>query len=94
MSPDDYVIILASDGLWDEFSSFEAIKFVQKQLLLPPTDSGEQQLTVDVDGKLSAVSDNDTSEVLNQAAKALAMAAYNRGSDDNISVILLKRNAV
>ena len=59
-----HFVILACDGVWDKFSSVDAVKFVQRSL----------------------ASDGGSAE---RAARELAQAALDRGSEDNVSITLL-----
>ena len=62
-----HFVIVASDGLWDVFSSDEAVRFVQRGL-------------IEAKGDMNRRTD--------RVGRDLAQAALDRGSEDNISVLL------
>lgn len=78
-SDSDEFLILASDGLWDVVSNEYACKVVQRCL------SGRMRRR---SGRGTVTADNSASE----AAKVLAELAIARGSEDNISVIVVELN--
>ncbi|KAK1393672.1 Protein-serine/threonine phosphatase [Heracleum sosnowskyi] len=79
----DEFIILASDGLWDVISNEEACKFVRFCL---KRQSQEESVK-----KSSVISDdeNETKSRAAVAARNLKRIAMKRGSQDNISIIVI-----
>lgn len=75
------VLVLASDGVWDVFSSKQAAKIIAHALNSTPSETpalGQREI--------ECVSGNDDTALY--AATKLRDAAYAAGSDDNISVIV------
>jgi len=76
-------LILASDGFWDKFTNEEAITLAIKFA------SNNQDFTKDSsDKKMSNERGNCNS--MKMIARALRDAAYNNGSSDNITVLIIK----
>jgi protein phosphatase 2C len=80
---DDDCLILASDGLWDVMSNEDACKIARRQILLWYKNKND-----------GAYSDEGGGEpTMNPAAKAaadcLVSLALMKGSNDNISVIVI-----
>lgn len=73
---DDEFILLASDGLWDVMTSQEAVDFVQETL----ANSSGEHLTVE---------DSELTVDREQIAKIVANEALERGSADNVCVIVV-----
>ena len=81
----DEFIILASDGLWDFISNEEACKVVRFCL--------ERQTQKSTIKKSSVITDeNETKSRAAVAAQSLKRIAMKRGSEDNISVIVIDLN--
>lgn len=82
---DDDFIILASDGLWDVFTSQDCVSFVQKKLY--PTEK-EAQLLSPEEAKRYRITRRQN------MSRAIANEASRRGSYDNISVVIVWLNDV
>ena len=92
MKDDDHFIICATDGLWDVFTSQEAVDYVQNILInigdnntdIDDDDDGNERRhsnnRMSVDAQLAAVKRN--------MAKMLANEALKRDATDNITVII------
>ncbi|KAL6618873.1 hypothetical protein ACP70R_034012 [Stipagrostis hirtigluma subsp. patula] len=79
---DDDCLILASDGLWDVISNEEACKVARRQIQQWHKNNG-------VAASLSVESDGSTDPAAQAAADYLMRLALKKGSEDNISVIVV-----
>ena len=73
---EDHFFILACDGLWDVFSDDEAVSMVQECFRV---DSATKLRVTDVSQTMA-----------DRAAQALVTEALDRGSCDNISVVVVR----
>ena len=89
MKDDDHFLICATDGLWDVFTSQEAVDYVQNILInvsdntdIDDDDGDDEKRSnkMSVDAQLAAVKRN--------MAKMLANEALKRDATDNITVII------
>ena len=88
----DFFAIICSDGVWDVFSSEEAVHFVLAALMRDRSHMpkiAEEYSFVDPCRKPGDVIDG---EVLTKAATQLVKAAIERGSTDNCSSIIIAIN--
>ena len=76
LGSDDALLVLACDGLWDYMDASEACGVIA-QALAPDVSDVHDGATRSPDGELAA------------AAKALVQAALDRGSDDNVTVVIV-----
>jgi protein phosphatase 2C len=81
---DDECLILASDGLWDVMSNEEACEVARKRILLWHKKNGAASLVERGTGIDPAAQ---------AAADYLSMLALQKGSKDNISVIVVDLKA-
>lgn len=79
--PGEAFLIMACDGLWDVVSNEAAAEIVAKTFAENPA------LSQDTQAKAEEVGNNPVAVM---AARALRDEAFKRGSDDNISVIVVK----
>jgi protein phosphatase 2C len=79
---DDDCLILASDGLWDVVSNEEACKVARRQI--QQWHKNNSVATSSSDG-----GDGSTDPAAQAAADYLARLALKKGSQDNISVIVV-----
>uniref|UniRef100_J3M990 protein-serine/threonine phosphatase n=2 Tax=Oryza brachyantha TaxID=4533 RepID=J3M990_ORYBR len=79
---DDDCLILASDGLWDVVSNEEACKVARRQILLWHKNNGAAS-------PLSDEGEGSTDPAAQAAADYLMRLALKKGSEDNISVIVV-----
>ena len=81
---EDECLILASDGLWDVMTNEEACEVARRRILLWHRKNGP-------------VTDSDRGQGVDPAAQAaaeyLSMLALQKGSKDNISVIVVDLKA-
>ncbi|MFS7981007.1 putative protein-serine/threonine phosphatase [Helianthus anomalus] len=77
---DDECLILASDGLWDVMSNQEACEVAKKRLLIWHKKNGGSAIEREVGGPDRAAQ---------AAADYLTMLALQKGSKDNVSVIVV-----
>lgn len=77
---DDDCLILASDGLWDFISNDEACEIARKRILLWHRKNGSNSIPSRGEGIDPAAQ---------AAAEYLSMLAMQKGSKDNISVIVV-----
>ena len=75
----DEFVVLASDGLWDTMSSQDAVSFVHEKLLQAEAASSDRR----------ADRDNYRTVVRRHMSKYLTREALNRGSGDNICVVVI-----
>jgi len=80
----DECLILASDGLWDVMTNEEACEVARKRILLWHKKFGENGATGHGEGADPAAQ---------SAAEYLTKLAIHRGSQDNISVIVIDLKA-
>ena len=81
---DDELLIIASDGLWDVMSNEEACDFARRRILLWHKKNGSAPLMergTGIDPAAQAAADH------------LSMLALQKGSKDNISVIVVDLKA-
>ncbi|XP_047337759.1 protein phosphatase 2C 53-like [Impatiens glandulifera] len=85
---EDECLILASDGLWDVISNEEACQAARKRILLWHKKNGDA-------AKLEGVGEEGerADPAAEDAADYLSRLALHRGSNDNISVIVLDLKA-
>ena len=101
MIPDkDEFIVVATDGLWEVFSSQECIDFIHYKLQdFYVTKQKHQESEQQAMKKSQSIPDSDiqvskphhislTDEVKKELAKSLGIEAYKRGSTDNITIII------
>ncbi|KAK6126768.1 hypothetical protein DH2020_039493 [Rehmannia glutinosa] len=81
---EDECLILASDGLWDVMTNEEACDLVRKRILIWHKKNGSN---------LSKDRGNDIDPAAQDAADYLSHVAFQRGSRDNISVIVIDLKA-
>ncbi|BAF18083.2 protein phosphatase 2C 50 [Oryza sativa Japonica Group] len=79
---DDDCLILASDGLWDVVSNEEACKVARRQILLWHKNNGAAS-------PLSDEGEGSTDPAAQAAADYLMRLALKKGSEDNITVIVV-----
>ncbi|KAG8086219.1 hypothetical protein GUJ93_ZPchr0010g8053 [Zizania palustris] len=79
---DDDCLILASDGLWDVVSNEEACKVARRQILLWHKNNGAASPLPDED-------EESTDPAAQAAADYLMRLALKKGSEDNITVIVV-----
>lgn len=84
LTPEHSFLIIASDGVWDKVTSQEAIDIVAKGL----AQRGSRTQDTAPDAWLEEGSD----ESLVNVARALRDTAFNRGSKDNISALVVVIN--
>ncbi|GFQ06597.1 probable protein phosphatase 2c 6 [Phtheirospermum japonicum] len=82
---EDECLILASDGLWDVMSNEEACDLARRRLLLWHKKNGPT--------KLSKERSHNIDPAAQDAADYLSHVAYQKGSRDNISVIVVDLKA-
>ncbi|KAK8971229.1 putative protein phosphatase 2C 6 [Platanthera guangdongensis] len=82
---DDECLILASDGLWDVMSNEEVCDVARRQLLL-----WHKKNTVVSDPARRGVGEDAPSQ---EAAEYLSKLALQRGSKDNITIIVIDLKA-
>lgn len=80
----DEFIILASDGLWDVMSNEEACKVVRFSLKRKSEEEMKKSIVI--------TEENETKSRAAVAALNLKRIAMKRGSQDNISVIVIDLN--
>lgn len=83
LAPNHKALIMACDGVWDVLSNQEASQIVHQAL------NENKQLTSDSVAEEQLIEDG-SSDRLTLTARALRDAAYQRGSTDNISVIVIE----
>lgn len=79
---DDQFIIMACDGLWDVLSNHDAVNFVLNQVELKKKKGYSGKLN---DNKYEVIFEDGRKNI----AKSLAEYAINKGSTDNITVIVI-----
>jgi protein phosphatase 2C len=79
---DDDCLILASDGLWDVVSNEEACKFARRQIQLWHKNNV-------ITASLSDECEASTDPAAQAAADYLMRLALKKGSEDNITVIVV-----
>lgn len=82
---EDECLILASDGLWDVMSNEEACEVARKRILIWHKKNGGNTL--------ERVGPEAEDPAAQAAADYLAMLAIQKGSNDNISVIVVDLKA-
>jgi len=84
----DDIIVLASDGLWDAVKNEEAAVFVDEKL----NKSDQESLVIcnPVQNIIEKVVDESGNEQIKFVAQALQNMACERGSKDDISVLIVK----
>ena len=80
----DECLILASDGLWDVMTNEEACEIARKRILLWHKKNGDNE---------SAERGKEADPAAQSAAEYLCRVAFQRGSKDNISVIVIDLKA-
>lgn len=80
----DECLILASDGLWDVITNEEACDFARKRILIWHKKNGTN---------VSTGQDQGVDPAAHYAAECLSKIAHQRGSKDNISVIVIDLKA-
>lgn len=81
---EDECLILASDGLWDVMTNEEACDLARRRILLWHKKNGSD---------LSKERGKDIDPAAQAAADYLSQLAFQRGSMDNISVIVIDLKA-
>lgn len=81
---EDECLILASDGLWDVISNEEACEVARKRILIWHKKNG---------GNIVEREHNGVDPAAQAAADYLVMMALQKGSKDNISVIVVDLKA-
>lgn len=81
---EDECLILASDGLWDVMTNNEACEIARRRILLWHKKNGDIPLVDRGQG---------TDPAAQAAAEYLSMSALQKGSKDNISVIVVDLKA-
>ena len=86
LQPDDEFIIMACDGLWDNVQNHEAVNFIRDHL----NNSGLElyQLTYQFHGKI-LIYPSDEVKNTNNIARKLASYAIAKGSNDNVSILII-----
>ena len=98
----DEFIVVATDGLWEVFSSQECIDFIHYKLhgiyvMKQKKHQESQQQAIKKSQSIPGLSDKRiskphhislTEEVKKELAKSLGIEAYKRGSTDNITIII------
>ncbi|XP_073132221.1 protein phosphatase 2C 50-like [Henckelia pumila] len=82
---EDECLILASDGLWDVMTNEEACDLARRRILLWHKRNGGSTLPKEIG--------EDTDPAAQDAANYLSQVAFQRGSIDNISVIVVDLKA-
>lgn len=85
---DDECLVLASDGLWDVMTNQEACEVARRRILLwhkRNVGSSSQSLPV--------IRGEGVDPAAQSAAEYLSMLALEKGSEDNISVIVVDLKA-
>ncbi|CAN1185814.1 Protein phosphatase 2C 56 [Linum perenne] len=96
---EDECLILASDGLWDVITNEEACKLARKTILLWHRRSNNRgrsshcQTTPDYEMKAGGEAQMGTDAASQAAAESLSNLALQRGSKDNITVIVVDLKA-
>lgn len=80
----DECLILASDGLWDVITNEEVCDFARKRILFWHKKNGTN---------VSTGQDQGVDPAAHYAAECLTKIAHQRGSKDNISVIVIDLKA-
>ena len=76
---DDDFVVVATDGLWDVFNNWEVVDFILKRSNARKVSNNGARAQADGDRE-------------NEITRALVQEALDRGSNDNISVIILWLN--
>ena len=88
------ILILASDGVWDIMKAGKAAKFVRKKFdenKIDEEDLTEKQILKEGAEREEEVKyEESNNEQAKLVARALCNEAYERGSTDNISVLIVK----
>ena len=97
----DEFIVVATDGLWEVFSSQECIDFIHYKLhglyVTKQKHQESEQQAMKKSQSIPELSDIQvskprhislTDEVKKELAKSLGIEAYKRGSTDNITIII------
>ncbi len=77
----DSLVLLATDGLWDVMSNEEAAELARRNLERMQNNNLKKK---DLKDKMSS------GEMLALVCRALAEAAYDRGSTDNVTIVAVK----
>ncbi|KAK7265398.1 hypothetical protein RJT34_33018 [Clitoria ternatea] len=83
----DECLVLASDGLWDVMTNEEACEVARKRILLWHKKYGDDN------NQSTAVQGEGVDPAAQSAAEYLSKLAIHRGSEDNISVIVIDLKA-
>ncbi|KAL3830005.1 hypothetical protein ACJIZ3_018807 [Penstemon smallii] len=83
---EDECLILASDGLWDVMTNDEACDLARRRILIWHKKNGATAITTKEKGE-------DSDPAAQDAADYLSQLAFQRGSRDNISVIVVDLKA-
>jgi len=85
---EDDILILACDGLWDVMANEDVAVFVHKKF----NESGRKNLAThdSVQNTGEEMIDDGNNEKVKLVARALRDRAYEKGSRDNISVLIVK----
>ncbi|KAK4483673.1 hypothetical protein RD792_010874 [Penstemon davidsonii] len=83
---EDECLILASDGLWDVMTNEEACDLARRRILIWHKKNGATAITTKEKGE-------DSDPAAQDAADYLSQLAFQRGSRDNISVIVVDLKA-
>ena len=83
----DECLILASDGLWDVVTNEEACEVARKRILLWHKKYGNNN------GSTTGQGEGGVDPAAQSAADCLSCLALQRGSKDNISVIVIDLKA-
>jgi len=80
----DQFIVLASDGLWDKMQDEEVVNFVGNELRV-------NESVKDAESQSFPFSKVDSSKsILDDIAKKLIQESLKRGSDDNVTVLIIR----
>lgn len=82
---EDECLILASDGLWDVMSNEEACEIARKRILVWHKKNGATSLPLERGGGIDPAAQ--------AAAESLSNRALQKGSKDNITVIVIDLKA-
>eukprot|EP01087_Luapelamoeba_hula_P021326 TRINITY_DN742_c0_g1_i2.p1 TRINITY_DN742_c0_g1~~TRINITY_DN742_c0_g1_i2.p1 ORF type:complete len:410 (-),score=79.08 TRINITY_DN742_c0_g1_i2:8-1237(-) len=81
----DEFFVLATDGLWDVFTNDEAVQFIHSRLF--STDSTTHTTTTHTTTTPQSIQKRNAA--LKQAASDIVRAAYDKGSADNITALIV-----
>lgn len=91
---DDECLVLASDGLWDVMTNEEACELARKRILLwHKRNGGSSSSSSSLSQSVPVSRGEGVDPAAQSAAEYLSMLALEKGSDDNISVIVVDLKA-